>query len=213
MMFIRRQHLEQALQQIPDFTDPKPHLEQYCTPAGTAATLLHMIAYSFQDVYEQKIIDLGCGTGRLSIGSALLGAHQVIGIEIDPTALRTAKEFSNKLETNRRTEWILSDIETIPLRIPVDTVIQNPPFGVQIHHQDRRFLLQALQLAKVIYTIHAAGESAQAYIKRLATQNGGTLEQVIPLNMEIPRQFSFHKKKHHRFQVNVYRIIRRKERS
>ena len=71
-MFIRRQHLEQVLQQIPNFSDPIPSLEQYNTPADTAATLLHMVAYSFHDLYEKLILDLGCGTGRLSIGSAIL---------------------------------------------------------------------------------------------------------------------------------------------
>ena len=209
MMFIRRQHLEQLLQQIPGFTDPKPSLEQYCTPADTAATLLHIIAYSYHDLSNQVIMDLGCGTGRLTIGSALLGAHQVIGIEIDPTALKTAREFSDKLETNQQTEWILSTINNIPLRIPVDTVIQNPPFGVQVHHQERQFITQALQFAKTTYIIHVAGTAVQNYITRLATQHNGEVDQIIPLKMELPQQFTFHKKKYHRFQVNLYRIIRR----
>ena len=39
-----------------------------------------------------NILDIGCGSGILSIAALLLGGQQVLGIDIDPVAVRTAKE-------------------------------------------------------------------------------------------------------------------------
>ena len=40
----------------------------------------------------QTVLDVGCGSGILAIGAALLGSGPVLGVEIDPDAVRTAKE-------------------------------------------------------------------------------------------------------------------------
>lgn len=39
-----------------------------------------------------RVIDLGTGSGILAIGAALLGAQDVLAIDIDPTAVKVAKE-------------------------------------------------------------------------------------------------------------------------
>ncbi|MCQ4636048.1 50S ribosomal protein L11 methyltransferase [Anaerovorax odorimutans] len=41
---------------------------------------------------NQSVLDIGCGSGILSIAAAKLGSRQVLGIEIDPDAARTAEE-------------------------------------------------------------------------------------------------------------------------
>lgn len=40
----------------------------------------------------QSVLDIGCGSGILSIAAAFLGSGRVLGIEIDPDAVRTARE-------------------------------------------------------------------------------------------------------------------------
>lgn len=40
----------------------------------------------------QRVIDVGTGSGILAIGAAMLGARNVLAIDIDPTAVRVAKE-------------------------------------------------------------------------------------------------------------------------
>ena len=39
-----------------------------------------------------KVLDVGCGSGILSIAGALLGAGEVLGIEIDPVAVNISRE-------------------------------------------------------------------------------------------------------------------------
>lgn len=41
---------------------------------------------------RDRVLDMGCGSGILSIGAALLGAKEVLGVEIDPQACRVAEE-------------------------------------------------------------------------------------------------------------------------
>lgn len=47
---------------------------------------------------QYDVLDVGCGSGILSIAAALLGARDVLGIDIDPTAVDVAKE---NLELNK----------------------------------------------------------------------------------------------------------------
>lgn len=47
-----------------------------------------------------KVLDVGCGSGILAIAGALLGAGEVLGVEIDPVAVDIAKE---NLELNKVT--------------------------------------------------------------------------------------------------------------
>lgn len=41
---------------------------------------------------DDVVLDVGCGSGILSIASVLLGAKSAFGVDIDPTAVRTAVE-------------------------------------------------------------------------------------------------------------------------
>ncbi len=45
-----------------------------------------------------SLLDVGCGSGILSIGGALLGASEVLGVDIDPEAIRVSLE---NIEMNR----------------------------------------------------------------------------------------------------------------
>ena len=42
------------------------------------------------------VLDMGCGSGILSIGAMLLGAGRVTGVDIDPLAVKTAQENGRK---------------------------------------------------------------------------------------------------------------------
>ena len=69
---MKQRQLEIILQQIPKPTKPIAHLEQYMTPATIAADVL-FIAYTWGDIHEKIVVDLGCGTGVFAVGAYLMG--------------------------------------------------------------------------------------------------------------------------------------------
>lgn len=83
---MKLKQLEMALQRLSGFSRPNAALEQYQTPAPLAARLLYH-ALMKGDIEGKHVVDLGCGTGILAIGAALLGAETVTGFDIDERGL------------------------------------------------------------------------------------------------------------------------------
>ena len=75
--------------------------------------------------------DLGCGCGMLSIGSIMLGAEFVVGLEIDSDAIEICQENISDFEIDN-IDIIQTDVSLdVPPQMAkkFDTVILNPPFG------------------------------------------------------------------------------------
>jgi putative methylase len=204
---VRRLDLEKALQQVQPHPSPKAHLEQYTLPVDVAAELLFIAAYIHDDIINKTVVDLGCGTGMLAISAVLLGAKKAVGADVDREALETAKRNSEKLSVQDSVQWHAGDIDS--LSGSFDTVLQNPPFGVQKKGADRKFLLKALELAPVVYSLHKSGESNRAFIKRFIEQHGGKVTGIFPMKLNIPRLFNFHTKRKYEVEVDLYRIVRK----
>ena len=134
-----------------------------------------------------KIADLGCGTGRLAMAAALLGAD-VTGFEIDNTSLDIAINYSKK--NNLKIKWICSAVENITEEF--DTVIMNPPFGSQRPGADRIFLEKALQISDQIWTIHMA--ETRSFIEKLVDERGGKIQMGYEFDFPIARSMPFHNK-------------------
>jgi len=73
------------------------------------------------DVKDKYVIDYGCGSGILAIAAALLGAKQVIGIDIDPQALEATQE--NAKRNGVTIETYLP--ENMPELAPCDLLLAN----------------------------------------------------------------------------------------
>lgn len=222
----RKLDLELMLSKVRPHPNPTPSLEQYTISAQAAATMLYIAAYSNGDIVEKNVLDLGCGTGRLALGATFLGAKSATGIDIDKTAARTALQNAIKTNLDEKTQWIAGDIDAIHGNF--DTVLQNPPFGVQRRGADRKFILKALECGAVVYSLHkrpgedsmlmkklkatsqcAIAVSSSPFIKRFVEENGGEIEAVYALLMTIPHMFSFHTEKKHDFVVDLYVIRKR----
>jgi putative methylase len=201
---VRKRHLERALSEIEGHPLPNVFLEQYTTPSKVAAETLYLAAYVYDDIIGKTVVDLGCGTGRLAIGAALLGAKEVFGVDLDSVAVKAAQRNAEIMDVKKRTNWVVADI--IVVKGSFNTVLQNPPFGVQRKKADRNFISKSLELSKTIYSFHKSGESNREFIKRFIEGHGGRVTNIFPMRMEIPRMFKFHKKKKRIVQVDLYRI-------
>ena len=169
----------------PDFEKPIPELEQYSTPPDMAFEIIKKVSSAGN--LSGKIADLGCGTGRLAIAAALLGAD-VTGFEIDKTSLDIAINYSKK--NNLKIKWICSAVENITEEF--DTVIMNPPFGSQRPGADRIFLEKALQISDQIWTIHMA--ETRSFIEKLVDERDGKVQMGYEFDFPIARSMPFHNK-------------------
>ena len=169
----------------PDFYQPKPELEQYSTPVDIVAEMIKLA--NAQGDLSGNVVDLGCGTGRLAIGAALLGA-EVTGYEIDDDALELAKSYSKK--NDLEIEWINLAIENINKKY--DTVLMNPPFGSQRPGADRAFLKKSLEIGTKIWTIHMA--ETRSFIEKLVDERGGKIQMGYEFDFPIARSMPFHNK-------------------
>lgn len=199
---IRKQDLAIKLERVGRHSQPKVALEQYTIPATLAANILFTACYVHDDIQGKSVIDLGTGTGRLALGASILGAEYVAGVDVDRSSLNLAAKNSKALAAD--VDWVLGEIETI--RGPVDTVLMNPPFGTKQAHADLHFLRCALNLGRVVYSIHKS--STRKFLSEWLQNQGIKNMEVTIAKMEIPHQFSFHRKRRHLVEIDVLRIER-----
>lgn len=200
----KKRHLEMMLQQIPPHKSPKVHLEQYTTPSNIASDILWN-AYSLGDIKDKKVVDLGCGTGIFAIGSVLLGAREVTGVDIDPDALEIARTQASKMGVEDNIEFISRDIQDFTGN--ADTVIQNPPFGAQKAKRkeaDRIFMTKSMEIAPVVYSFHIL--ETEPFVERFFNKLGGCITQKFFYSFPIPRTYHFHEKEKIDIDVIVLRI-------
>lgn len=199
-VLIRKRELTIKLQQVVPHPKPKVALEQYTIPADLAADILFEACYVYDDIENKSVADLGTGTGRLALGASMLGAGYVIGIDLDPASLVVASRNAKLLGLHPN--WVCGVIEG--LRGRVDTVLMNPPFGTKQRHADIRFLQAALALGTTVYSIHKS--STREYLFRWLQGHADKTERILSTRMEIPHQFSFHRKRIRQVEVDVFRI-------
>lgn len=197
--YVKKKDLAIALQGVANFDDPNPSLEQYMTDANLAAEMLFG-AYSNGDIAGMKVIDLGCGTGMLSIGSWLLGAGMVRGFDVSEKALSVAEMNRNKFDAC--VEYTMCDIREIDEG--ADTVVMNPPFGCQTRNADRPFLDKAMEISECIYSIHMA--NTVGFIREYCAEKGRSVHSCKIYKYDIPHVFSFHKRAKQTVDVAVLNI-------
>jgi putative methylase len=198
---MRRRELEMLLQSLEPFQSPRPDLEQYSTPAIIAADMLFE-ALARGHIEGRKVLDLGCGTGPLGIGAALLGAETVIGVDKDPIALKQAEANAAKLGVEM--EFRRSEISEVEER--ADTIVMNPPFGAQRKGADRPFLATAMRCASAIYSLHLS--QTEDFVQRFASRYDFAATALKRYKFGIPYMFEFHSKAKKDVDVTLFCILK-----
>ena len=186
---VRRAELVQALSRLEGYAAARAESEQVLSPPEAAATLL-LEAVRREDLVGRSVLDLGCGTGVLAVGAALLGAGPVVGIDADTGAIEVARR-------NAALAGAAVGLEVGPVeayRSPADTVVMNPPFGAQRRHADRPFWDTAFRLARRrIYAFSLA--ASRTFIADSAVARGARVEAIQPVPWRFPRTFPHHRKR------------------
>uniref|UniRef100_A0A6N2KYA2 Methyltransferase-like protein 5 n=1 Tax=Salix viminalis TaxID=40686 RepID=A0A6N2KYA2_SALVM len=203
---MKLKQLESMLGQLQQFSNPKVELEQYPTGPHIASRMLYTAENSFGDVSNKIVADFGCGCGTLGAAASLMGAEQVIGIDIDSESLEIASLNAEDLELD--INFIQCDIRNLVWRGPiVDTAVMNPPFGTRSKGADMDFLSVALKIAsRAVYSLHKT--STREHVKRAALRDFGasSAEVLCELRFDVPRLYKFHKKREMDIAVDLWRF-------
>lgn len=193
---MKKKQLEMMLERLEGFESPSFQREQYATSASVAAEMIFLAAMRGD---LETVCDLGCGTGVLAIGAALMGAR-AIGVEIDSKALDIARRNARKIGVD--VDFVRADVGRLALR-GIDTVVMNPPFGAQkASAGDRAFLKRAIETAKTVYSLHNLGSEGfiRSFIKPC------TVEEIHHVAFPLKRCFEFHSQDVRVIEVELYRI-------
>lgn len=196
------------LSKLQGFGDRDFWSEQHSTEPETAAGILWQ-AYQSGDLAGRVSADLGCGTGILGIGMLLLGAKKVTFVEKDKAALEIAKknldwiksEVSGRL--GKAVFW-QGDVREFGER--GELVIQNPPFGTKVRHQDRDFLDKSFEIADVVYSLHKT--QTVDFLKRHGLKRGFVLTHQVDFPFRLGQTHSHHRKPSFTVKVSCLRFQR-----
>jgi len=197
---MNKRKLAIELSKLKKFENVKPELEQYATNSELAASILWQ-AFMNGDIEKKTVADLGCGNGIFGIGALILGAKEVYFLDIDKEALEVAKENCEFKNVN----FINKDILEFEER--ANTVIMNPPFGVQNEHVDRTFLEKAMEISDSIYSIHKI--ESKKFIESLAKENDFKVVSIEKNEIFLKKTMKFHKSERYPVKIGIWGIKRK----
>jgi len=116
----------------------------------------------------QTVIDVGCGSGILSIAAAKLGARKVIALDLDPVALKVCQENAEKNRVSGLVSIVHSNLleaeqgpaDLVVANLTADPVIALAPQAANILSRGNYFLSSGISSGRLEDTqkaIRAAG--------------------------------------------------------
>ena len=182
-------------------------LEQYQTPPHIAANLLWETSEHFGSIRNEVVLDLGCGSGILSIGCLLLGSKFVIAVDVDGNSLEMAKHNAENLGfSSENISFVEQDVQYLNLqslgfKAKIHTVVMNPPFGTKDQIGiDTVFVQKALECADTVYSMHKT--STRDFWMRKGVKLGVQVNPLMEVKFNIDHTFQFHKSKSRDIEVD-----------
>ncbi len=99
-----------------------------------------------------NLLDIGSGSGILSIAAGLLGADEAIGVDIDPVAVKVAKENAEINNMSQRVTYIEGDLcdkisgkfDIVCANIVADVIISLTDYVDKFMHEDSLFICSGI---------------------------------------------------------------------
>jgi putative methylase len=203
---MNKKELEIVLSSLENFFRRDVKLEQYSTPSDIAGEVLWD-----SNVVDKKVADLGCGNGIFGIGALILGAKNVIFLDIDEEALKVTKRnvkfIEKKFNKKFNVKFVNSDVVDFDQK--VDVIFQNPPFGTKNEHADRVFLEVAVEHCDIVYTFHKS--STRRFVEAFFRENSFEMIKEFRFKFPIKRAFGFHRSVCRDIEVSCFRAERFKK--
>lgn len=102
-----------------------------------------------------RVLDVGCGTGILSLAAARLGAASVLGVDIDPEAIRAAKANAKLNGLEAQLEFRLGTFDDVLVPVAPTPNLQSP-FDLTVANILTDIILEALKLG-LAHTVLSSG--------------------------------------------------------
>lgn len=153
---------------------PDPHAINILMEAGLAfgtgyhaTTRLCLDWLDKQDLAGKTVLDYGCGSGILGIGALLLGAKQVLAVDIDPQAILAATQNAHQNGIDDRLQAFLPDefaalfdkdtpkVDVITANILAKPLIGFAPYFAKILPQNTTIVLAGLIQSQVEEVLQA----------------------------------------------------------
>ena len=107
---------------------------------GHHATTYLMLSHQMQlDHQDKKVLDVGCGTGILSIMAAKRGALEIVATDIDDWCIENSKE-----------NFSLNEVKNVRLLKGQIDVVQNGPFDIVIANINKNVLMDQIKTYSVL---------------------------------------------------------------
>ena len=90
-----------------------------------ATTALLLRALARRTLKGCRVLDVGTGSGILALAARLLGAREIVGVDFDPEAVRTARQNERLNFRAPHIRWLCADIRQWRTSIRHDVVLAN----------------------------------------------------------------------------------------
>lgn len=119
-------------------------------------------------------LDMGCGSGILSVAALLLGAKSAVGVDIDPLAVKTAVENANTNHVGERftgicgnlAEKVTGKFQVVAANIVADIVILLSKDAPRFLEKDSVYLISGIIDTREQDVLDAIGDTFQVLERR-----------------------------------------------